>query len=141
MARKRFVTNLEGVEDLEAAIRELSEDVQGEALRAAVDAGAEIVRDVAGQLAPKSADGSHGHEPGWLADHIGKERQWTKTQDTATTHVGPTKEAWYGRFPELGTIYEPAQPFLRPAFDETKNDVIDEVAKQLRNRILRTVGT
>ena len=129
MASTRNRVDLVGVEDLEAAIRKLGEDVQGEILRDAVDAGAEIVRDVASQLAPR--------DTGFLADHIVKERQWTRTQNTADTYVGPSKEAWYGRFPEMGTTFQPAQPFLRPALDETKNSVIEEVAQQLRRRILR----
>jgi HK97 gp10 family phage protein len=130
-------TDLVGVENLEAAIRKLGEDMQGEILRDAVDAGAEIVRDVASQLAPRSTDGSHGHKPGFLAENIVTDRVWTKTQNTADTHVGMTKAAWYGRLQETGTVYQPAQPFLRPALDETKNDVVDAVAEHLRNAILR----
>jgi len=64
--------------------------------------------------------------------------QWTRTQDTAFIHVGATKEAFYGpQFQERGTVYHPAQPFLRPAIDETKGDVGDEIRDQLRARILR----
>lgn len=32
--------------------------------------------------------------------------------------IGPAQDAFYGRFPEFGTIFEPEQPFLQPAFDE-----------------------
>jgi HK97 gp10 family phage protein len=135
--RKRQRVDLEGMEDLEAALRRLGEDVQGEVLREAVDAGAEIVRDVASQLAPRSQDGSHGHAPGFLSEHIEKDRQWTRTQNTADTHVGMTKEAWYGRLQETGTVYQPAQPFLRPALDETKDDVVNEIRDRLAARILR----
>lgn len=136
----RNVTRLEGMEDLEAAIRQVSEDIQGVALRNAVDGGAEIVRDVASQLAPQSASGSHGREPGFLSKNILKEKQWTRTQDTAVSFVGMEKEkAWYGRFAELGTTYQPAQPFLRPALDETKNDVVKEIAERLRREILAAV--
>jgi HK97 gp10 family phage protein len=134
-------TTLEGTEDLEAAIKQLDENLQGEILRAAVDKGAEILRGAASSLAPTSADGSHGREPGFLSRNILKERQWTTTQATATTDVGMEKwKAWYGRFQEFGTYKEPAQPFLRPAFDETKNDMVDAIAEHLRARILRDIG-
>jgi len=138
-ARKggRAGVRLDGMEDLEAALRNLSEDTQGEALRGAVDAGAEIMRDVAGQIAPRSFDGAFGHPAGFLSKNIRKERQWTRTQDKAVTDVGMERwHAFYGRFPELGTSHMPAEPFLRPAFDQTKNSVVDEVAEQLRRRIL-----
>lgn len=140
MARRRNRVDLEGVEDLQAAIKKLSENMQGEILRDAVMAGAEIVADTASQLAPRSADGSHGHEPGFLSKNIRAERVWTRTQDTADAHVGLDKEAWYGRLQETGTVFQPAQPFLRPAFDETKNSVVDEIAARLRARIERGLG-
>jgi HK97 gp10 family phage protein len=138
VARKRTVTDLEGVDDLAAAIKRLSEDVQGEHLRGAAAAGAEITRDVASQLAPVSADGSHGHAPGFLAAHIEAEVKFTRTQDKAEVHVGMHKDAWYGRLQETGTQFQPAQPFLRPALDATKDDVVAEIRDQLRARILRS---
>jgi len=132
--------SLIGTEDLERAIKRLSEDVQGEVLRAAVDEAAEIMRDAASSLAPRSSGGSWGHEPGFLAKNIMTERLWTRTQDTAATDVGMEKEeAWYGRFQELGTVYEPAQPFLRPAFDSTKGDMIDAIDDSLRKSILQGI--
>ena len=140
MARKRSRVDLEGVEDLERSLARLTEDVGGVHLRAAVLSGAEIVADVASQLAPRSEDGSHGHKPGFLADNIKAEQQFTRRQDKAEAHVGMDKEAWYGQLQETGTVHQPAQPFLRPALDETKDDVVDQVADELRARILRTVG-
>lgn len=143
-ARKGGKTNVSliGVDDLIGALKQMNEDVQGVHLRTAVESGAEIVRDVASQLAPRSRDGSWGHEAGFLSRNILKEQQWTRTQDTATTDVGMEKEeAWYGRFAELGTLYHPADPFLRPALDSTKADVIDEIADVLRARILGGIAT
>lgn len=131
------VTRIDGMEDLEAAIRKLGEDVQGEALRDACAAGAEITRSVASQLAPRSQDGSHGRAPGFLADNIIAQVKWTRTQNTADIDVGVSKEAWYGILQEIGTSYAPAQPFLRPALDETKDSVVEAVAEHLRKRILK----
>ena len=136
MARKRTVTRLEGLDDLERAIKRLSVDVQGRVLREATAAGAEITRSVASQLAPVSADGSHGHAPGFLSQNIEAEVKFTRTQDKAEIHVGMHKDAWYGRFQETGTQFQPAQPFLRPALDATKDDVVDEIRDHLRASIL-----
>ena len=140
MARKRSTIRLEGMDDLEAALKRLSLDTQGEVLRAAVDKGAEVVREVASQLAPRSTRGSRKHDPGHLSRNIKKERQWTRTQDTATTHVGMDKSAYYGRFQELGTVYEPAQPFMRPALDETKGAVTVSIGEHLRKAILHNLS-
>lgn len=134
--RKRTVFNVEGMDNLEAKIKRLETDTQGRILREATGAGAELVRDVASQLAPRSLDGSHGNPPGFLADNIAAEVKWTRTQDKAEVHVGMKKEAWYGWLQETGTIHQPAQPFLRPALDNTKDDVIDEIRDVLAARIL-----
>lgn len=137
--RRRLRTDLEGVDDLEAAIKRLEVDTQGRVLRNATEAGAEVTRSVASQLAPRSADGSHGHAPGFLAERIEIEVQFTRTQDRATVYIGMHKDAWYGRFQEEGTQFQPAQPFLRPALDATKDDVVDEIRDHLRAAILRGV--
>lgn len=136
--RKYNKVDLEGLEDLEAALGKLKEDVRGRQLREAAKAGAEITRDLAAQLAPRSADGSHGRPPGFLSRNIKVEVQWTRTQDKADVFVGMHKDAFYGWFQETGTIYDPAQPFLRPALDATKDDVVDEIGDYLRSGILGT---
>lgn len=137
--RKFLKTELEGVDDLEAAIKRLSEDTQGRVLRDATEAGAEIPRSVASQLAPRSTEGSHGREPGFLAENILAEVQFTRTQDTARVHVGMHADAWYGRFQETGTQFQPAQPFLRPALDATKDDVVDVIRDHLAASILKSL--
>lgn len=137
--RKYLKTRLDGTEDLEAAIKRMTEDTQGEALREATADGAEITRSVASQLAPRSADGSHGRAPGFLAENIEAEVQFTRTQDKAQVHIGFHKDAWYGRLQETGTVYAAAQPFMRPALDATKDDVVNEVRDRLRARILRAI--
>lgn len=140
--RKWERVDLDGVEDLEQALKTLNNDVQGVYLREAAKAGAEITRSVASQLAPQSfegkvlKDGTH-RPPGHLAANIDAEVKFTRTQDKAEVHVGMKKDAWYGRFVETGTQFAPAQPFLRPALDATKNDVIDEIRDQLKRQILK----
>lgn len=140
MARKNTAARIEGLENLEAGITRLSRNVQGEHLRQATRAGAEITRSVASQLAPRSLDGSHGRPPGFLAEHIEADVKFTRTQDKAEIHVGMTQDAWYGRLQETGTQFAPAQPFLRPALEATKDDVIDEIVDQLSRRIVAGLG-
>jgi len=135
--RKWERVDLDGVEDLEQALKTLNNDVQGVYLREAAKAGAEITRSVASQLAPQSFEGSKGNPPGHLAANIDAEVKFTRTQDKAEVHVGMKKDAWYGRFVETGTQFAPAQPFLRPALDATKDDVIDEIRDQLKRQILK----
>jgi HK97 gp10 family phage protein len=133
-------TSLIGADDLIAALKQMTQDVQGVHLQAATASGAEIVRVVASQLAPSSVRGSRGNAAGHLSKSIAKEKQWTRTQDTADVYVGMTKDAYYGRFAEIGTRYHPATPFLRPALDTTKESVVNEIAEHLRARIFSKLG-
>ncbi len=73
MARKRFTTRfrsgaeLEGYDELLRKIRRLDIDTQGEVLRKATDAGAEVIGGGMVRLAPRSRAGSRGNPPGFLA--------------------------------------------------------------------------
>ena len=142
--RKRQMTTLEGVEDLEAVLKNMTDDMRGRALRDAAAAGAEITRSVASQLAPRSADGKVMKDgtvrpPGHLAANILAEVKFTRTQDKAEIDIGMHKDAFYGWFVETGTQFQPAQPFLRPALEATKDDVVDEIRDRLRARILNAL--
>lgn len=132
----RTRVDLEGVENLQAALKRIPLEVGGEHLRAATAAGAEVVRKLASDLAPRSQDGSHGREAGFLSRNVRAEVQWTRRLDRADVFVGVSKDAYYGWFQETGTAYQSAQPFLRPAMDATKDDVIDEIRDVLAERIL-----
>lgn len=70
----------------------------------------------ASSLAPRSADGSHGHAPGFLASAI----RWKAGRLSAV--VGILRAAFYWRFVEYGTRKMAAQPFLRPAADSFRHD-------------------
>ena len=42
---------------------------------------------------------------------------------------------FYARFSELGTSHEPATPWMRPAFEETKNQLPEEFRDDLASRL------
>lgn len=42
---------------------------------------------------------------------------------------------FYARFSEFGTSHEPATPWMRPAFEETKNALPEEFRDDLANRL------
>lgn len=139
---KYAVTYLEGEQELYKALAGMVDDVLGENLRSAVEEGAEIVRETAAQLAPQSDEGhppskQHpgGLPPGHLSRSIVRRTLFTRRQSKAEVRVGMTADAYYGRFQELGTQYHPAQPFLRPALDHTKDEVVAEVRERLHASI------
>lgn len=76
---------------------------------------AEPIRAVARRLAPRAPGAPD------MAESI-ETMQTRRAKDVSSTEhgviVGPMKWAFWGFFQEWGTVRHPAQPFLRPAFDQ-----------------------
>jgi hypothetical protein len=53
--------------------------------------------------------------------------------------VGPSVPAgFYGHFVEFGTPRTAAQPFMRPAWDATQDQVLDSIKGELATQIIAT---
>lgn len=110
-----------GASDLAKRLEQLPAAVSRTVQVNALKAGAEVIRDRAAALAPRSpGPGPH------LADDIvigtisaaRLERQ--DRGNEVVVEVGPSlkpNDHFYGYFQEYGTIRHQAQPFMRPAFD------------------------
>lgn len=53
--------------------------------------------------------------------------------------IGPDGDHFYGLFGEFGTVHQSAKPFMRPAFDEEKEKLIDALGVELWKGIERAV--
>jgi HK97 gp10 family phage protein len=49
--------------------------------------------------------------------------------------VGPGKKAFYAIFQEFGTRFQGAKPFVRPAFESTKDLVLDTFVEDLNDEL------
>lgn len=56
----------------------------------------------------------------------------TDTEPEGVYVVAGDDEAWYGHLVEHGTAKTPPRPFLVPALDERRSEVIDRVRTRLR---------
>ncbi len=132
MPSSRYYAEITGGEALRASLDSLDAATSGALLLAAVMRGAEITRVVAEELAPRVQPENvrSTTKPGLLAASIEKEAL-VSAPHLAEVGVGPTKDAFYGRFQELGTRNMSSQPFLRPAFDETAQSVVDQIGESL----------
>jgi HK97 gp10 family phage protein len=124
--RDNFTMHLEGVEELNNALREIGDRATGLALRKAAEAGAEVIADEAKQRAPVKT--------GQLRESITVAPGPMK-QGKAEYRIGPGKKAWYGSLIEFGTKFIPARPFLRPALDVAKDEAQEAVTKSLRHTL------
>ena len=118
---------LEGMADLERKFKRLDRAVGGAHLLDAADAGAEILEEGMRSLAPV--------DTGKGAAQITRETA-KSTPNRADVDVGPGGSGFYLTFQETGTIDQPAQPFMRPALDQLKDSIVDEIRDELRARVL-----
>jgi HK97 gp10 family phage protein len=72
--------------------------------------------------------------PGYLRRHIAVRRVRTGPEMALFT-VGPTRSAFYGMFLEFGTRKISARPFLRPAWDATKERVLENIKRRLAEAV------
>ena len=117
--------SLAGAEQLIKNLQGLKKSMTADRLEEAAHAGAEIVRDAAAGNAPRDSGG--------LADSIvAATLSGEKKPDGVEVGVGPDKKHFYGIFTEIGTRYHAATPWLRPALDENKEQVMHTIAGSLK---------
>ncbi len=72
-------------------------------------------------------------DTGRLEESITYQTQATLTG--MTLYVGPDREGWYGSMQEFGTRFQEPQPFVRPAFEATQDEVIDKFGQVLAEEL------
>jgi len=129
-----MTVQVEGLKELEAKLIKLGGVAGGKVLRQALMAAANPM--------VKSAKAKVPVDRGKLKSNIRKRSKLGKGKSNTVAEVmmGVTKKAWYGHLVEFGTINTPAQPFLRPAFDENKTKVVQLFRAQLEKRIKKVAG-
>ena len=138
-------SNLTGFKELAAALLELPKRVAKNGLRAAVGAGAGVIRKEARVRAPK--------DTGEMAkDILIKRERDTSGGDTFTARYSVfvlsgkksrlkgqkrnvQRDSYYWRFVELGTSKMAAQPFMRPAYEGKKEEAVKVIGEKLDQRI------
>lgn len=120
-----------GLKDLQRAIDDAADALPPPVQQRALTTAAEPIRARASQLAPNRPGGVD------LRDEIVVEaapRDEVNGGDPAVI-IGPSERAFYGSFQEFGTINHPAQPFLRPAFDENVDPALAEIGAEFWSSI------
>jgi HK97 gp10 family phage protein len=123
-----FKVTIEGGAELEQKLRDETKKLAVRVLRRA---GRE-----AGDVWIKAIEARAPELTGFLKTHI---EMGTKAkggdEGSLTVMVGPDKKAYYGSFDEFGTRFQPAKPFMRPAFEETKQEVLDVFITDLKDEL------
>lgn len=120
--------DIEGLTELHAALSKLPEKVERKVLRSMVQAGGQVVVKAARQNVPVDS--------GELKKGIvRRSKKGKKVAGQVEVSVGPSTDVFYGRFLEFGTAHIAARPFLRPAFDDNYQAIIDAIRKRGLKRI------
>lgn len=140
----KTTVKVEGLRDLGAALQELGADVARRVVFAAALSAAQVVRKEASQRAPRSAAphrvgrGGPVVQPGNLAKGIATKRlkrSAGKAEYEVRWKAKKKGDPFYGLFQEFGTANQPAQPFMRPAFEATKEQALAAMQERLKRRI------
>lgn len=136
-------------EEIRRRLELMPQEVRGEALRAAVLQGAQVIRDQA------EANARVIQRTGTLASDIHAEIDEKKSTDTrAAAVVGPGKRGWYGRLVEFGhdivvggrkrgrnkgrvVGHVAPKPWLRPAGDAKRKEAEAVAIEVLQRRLER----
>lgn len=127
MARGGFTVKVEGLKDLERALKGLPAANAKAVLRRTLKEAGEPVAKAARAMVPK--------EQGYLSESIdvstklsGRQRSLHKKESPVEMFIGPGPDP-AGHLQEFGTgPGHQAQPFLRPAWDQNKAKVLDTIA-------------
>ena len=147
------VQHVQGLRELQAALKELPERIARNVLRGSVSAGATVIRKEAQSRAPVSEGPKRVGQspPGTLKRSVYQKQIRELSSLTRQTFIvsvrkgkkyrnqgkkgNLSQDAWYARFVEFGTAKMSARPFLRPAFEARKGDAVAAIKDYLARRI------
>jgi HK97 gp10 family phage protein len=154
MANDYTTVEIQGLKELNKALRELPERIARNVLRASVSAGAaEIRKEVKAKAPVYTGPVSAGHPPPGTLKRAVYQKQarqlsslirqvfivGVRTGGRKKDKKGRSLDAYYWRFVEFGTEKMAARPFMRPAFEAKKNAAIEAIRSYMAERIPREV--
>lgn len=118
-----------GINEMLAKIEKLGKNVE-KIKKKALSKGAEVLKTEISQNAVRSS--THAKH---LADNIEISDVKVGSDGLEYLLVGPTKEYFYGKFLEFGTVKMRARPFMEPALLSKKQEVLEKIAEEIRSEL------
>lgn len=136
---------IQGLDEIERKLQGLEEAVRRKYIRKALEEGAEHVRAEAARTVKKAEGGPTHPKHGHLANNGVVAKVWVKAQRSNATVGVNWQTHSYGHLIEFGhklpngkeTI---KQPFMRTAYENKKQQALDEILTQLRDAVLKEVA-
>ncbi len=136
----KSAVRVEGLKEVKDALRELPNSTAKNIMRRILLKRAEPIAEAARKFAPV--------DEGHLRASIGVSTKLTRRQrkkhkkpdkDDVEVYVGPGTDP-AAHLQEFGTVDAPAQPFMRPAWDQEKGKLLDNIAADLWVEIKKAVA-
>lgn len=126
--------NVDG-DSLIKALGQFPGNIQKNVMVGAIRASANVVRDRAREIVPI--------DTGTLKKSIRSIQRKAKQGEvmfSVTPSKGGKNSGWYAHFIEFGTSKQVAQPFLRPAFEQSQDDCLTKAKEYIAKRIPEEVA-
>lgn len=138
MARRK--SQITGMAELRAALKELPPSIEGKVAQRATNAGARVLLQAVKASAPV------GKEPSRMSARYGRLKMNLRLQQLRRVPAGSrgtrvwTRFAFWGYFLEFGTRHQAARPWFRPAVDSAQDAAQKALAAAMGDGILREVA-
>lgn len=119
---------IEGLDELKRNFTALKRTTQANVLRSALRGAGKAVVSQARRLVP--IDTGLGKKS--ITQTVDRDR---RNRDLMTATIGFRTKAYYLGFQELGTVNQPAQPFLRPALKDAHHNILKAFFDTLGKRM------
>ncbi|TZG26504.1 hypothetical protein [Sphingomonas montanisoli] len=141
----REIVKLEGFRELEVALKELPKAAGKSVLRRIARRALQLFIEAVRRLAPVGGSADEGRTPGVLRESYVIGSRLTRRQRRDAKREGKSSIELYagtsdpaGVQQEFGNVNHRAQPHARPAWDQTKQDMLDLVGTDLGAEIEKT---
>lgn len=138
-----FKVDIKGLKGVEDALAELEPKIAKRFLRTAMKAATEPIVASAKSHAPllKKSKPTRWRYPGQLRDSI--VATFKNSKHGITAKIGPARNkgegkqapGTWGLMVEFGSVHGAAQPYLRPAFDDAKDEAIERFTEVMRDSL------
>ncbi len=138
------MNHLEGFAELDRALAALADPKDtGKVLRSGAGAGMRLVKKQAQATIPK---GNRAHRtykgrlvaPGFASRSLTVSTKLSRDKQKVFARLGVKREAFYAvQFLELGTARIARQPWLIPAYEQTKAQAVAKMREAMRRRIFQ----
>lgn len=139
-----MASQLEGVAELTGKLNELGVKLAARELRGTVKDAMQLAEHRARSRMPVGTEPHFTYRgrlvsPGYAISTLHIETSLNKRSGAAVATLGVGREAFYAvQFVELGTAHMPAQPWLRPSFEDSEDQMLKQIGDSLKKRIERT---